>query len=127
MFQIKLGRIKCISKHIEHPENKNKKLAVEAAGISDMNRAILKQQDPVMAECYTSDGDFDWKKYANLVKDIDILTYDPPQKKPAYVGRFRHLNFFTPRSPWFTGFPCCVSEAVRCYLRRQIPTEMQDV
>lgn len=80
-----------------------------------------------MAQCYTKDGGFDWEKYKKLVKGIDILTYDPPQKKPAYVKKLRNVNLFTPRSPYFHGFPCCVSEAMRCYVRHKYGYEMQDV
>ncbi|CAJ1400276.1 unnamed protein product [Effrenium voratum] len=80
-----------------------------------------------MAQCYTSDGGFDWDKYNELVKGIDILTYDPPQKKPAYVKKLRNFNFFTPRSPYGAGFPFCVSEGWRCYIRHKHGYEMQDV
>lgn len=81
-----------------------------------------------MAQCYTKDGDFDWEEYKELVKDIDILTYDPPQKKPSYVRKLRNFNFFTPRSPWGVGFPCCVSEGMRCYVRNYLGHhDMQDV
>mmetsp|Transcript_137334 Transcript_137334/g.194327 ORF Transcript_137334/g.194327 Transcript_137334/m.194327 type:complete len:330 (+) Transcript_137334:60-1049(+) len=80
-----------------------------------------------MTSCYTADGGFDWEKYYELIKGIDILTYDPPQKKPKFVKKLRDVNLFTPRSPWFTGFPCCGAELWRCYLRHSQGYEMQDV
>ncbi|CAJ1371951.1 unnamed protein product [Effrenium voratum] len=69
-----------------------------------------------MAAAYEDDK-INWEKYMELIKGLDWLTYNPPQKKPEWTGRTRNFNFFTPRTPWLRGFPFCVAEGFRCYLR----------
>jgi len=79
-----------------------------------------------MAASYDQHGLWDAEKYLELVKGIDILTYDPPQKKVSFTGIWRNWNLWTPRSPWGVGFPCCLGESLRCYLNTK-GHEVQDV
>eukprot|EP00438_Fugacium_kawagutii_P023468 Skav220964 [mRNA] locus=scaffold1928:290715:294298:+ [translate_table: standard] len=68
-----------------------------------------------MAASYRDDGTVDWEKFYELIKDYDITRYDPPQKKAEWASNVRNINLFTPRSPWFKGFPCCLAESIQCY------------
>eukprot|EP00913_Durusdinium_trenchii_P000011 g10.t1 len=53
--------------------------------------------------------------YSNY--DCDYLTYDPPQKKPAFASYFRNINLFTPRAPLLRGFPCCGESFVQSWVK----------
>jgi len=80
-----------------------------------------------MAAAFGEHGVIDWDKYKELVKGIDILTYDPPQKKPQFAAACRNINCFTPRSPWCVGFPLCGSELMQCFVKYWRGDEVQHV
>lgn len=70
-----------------------------------------------MAAAHRADGTIDWDLLYELVKDCDYLTYDPPQKKPAFASYFRNINLFTPRAPLLRGFPCCGESFVQSWVK----------
>jgi len=68
-----------------------------------------------MAAAYGKDGKVDWEKFHEIVKDYDVTLFDPPQKKAQWAAKMRNINMFTPRSPWWRGFPCCLAECIQGY------------
>eukprot|EP00913_Durusdinium_trenchii_P005439 g5070.t1 len=79
-----------------------------------------------MAAAYGKHGVIDWDKYKELVKGIDFLTYDPPQKRREFfAAACRNINFFTPRSPCCVGFPLCGSELMQCFVKSCWGDEVQ--
>ncbi|CAK8985385.1 unnamed protein product [Durusdinium trenchii] len=63
-------------------------------------------------------GKIDWAKFQELIKDcpVDLLCYDPPQKKPSFA-KLRQVNLFAPRTPWFRNFPCCLAESTHAAIQ----------
>lgn len=70
-----------------------------------------------MAAAYKPNGVVDWEKFYEILKEtkFDVTYFDPPQKKADWAAKMRNINMFTPRSPWWRGFPCCVAEGIQTY------------
>eukprot|EP00913_Durusdinium_trenchii_P010054 g9434.t2 len=81
--------------------------AIKCSG-AELKNVLITNPDPWFSEMMqppTTD-----KNYCPEDCPVDLLCYDPPQKKPSFA-KLRQVNLFAPRTPWFRNFPCCLAES----------------